>query len=89
MRFPVLLFTRFWERFAIRILLRSDNITMLAFKDREVRDVFMAANPTDRGAWAFFERNQESVEVEPDSMVLERLFHAPDAPEAPDRESNT
>ncbi|WP_341247385.1 hypothetical protein [Nereida ignava] len=80
------IFVRFWERLAIRILLRSENITLVAIKDRDLSDIFIAANPSDRGAWAFFERNHEHIELEPDSMVLERLFHAPDAP---DRESNT
>lgn len=74
-----LMFTRFWERLAIRILLRSKKITMLAFKDRDVSQIFMAANPTDRGAWQFFENNQDNIDIEPDSMVLERMFHAPDA----------
>ena len=74
-----MIFTRLWEQLAIRVLLRSTNITMLAFKDRDVNQIFMAANPTDRGAWQFFENNQDNIDIESDSMVLERMFHAPDA----------
>ena len=74
-----LIFTRFWERLAIRVLLRSRNITMLAFKDRDVSQVFIAANPSDRGAWEFMTRNRDDIEIEPESMVLERLYHMPDA----------
>ena len=75
-------FTRFWERFAIRILLRSDKITMLAFKDRECNQIFMAAAPTDPAAFAFYTQNINNLgsdEADPRSMMLERLYHAPDA----------
>jgi len=82
MRFLVLWRTRFWERFAIRILLRSDNISMLAFKDRDCGQVFMAASPTDPVAFAFYTENINrlgSDNTDPQSMMLERLYHAPDA----------
>ena|GEM_PF-1871824 len=85
----MLLFTRFWERMAIRILLRSDKITMLAFKDRDVSHIFMAAAPTDRGAWEFMARNRDDIELEPDSMALERLYHMPDVDHSSDAETNT
>ena len=74
--------TRFWERFAIRILLRSGNISMLAFKDRDCSQVFMAASPTDPAAFAFYTQNINRLgpdDTDPESMMLERLYHAPDA----------
>ena len=73
------MFHRFWEKLAIRILLRSQNITMLAFKDRYLDQVFVAASQDDEGAWAFFQRNQDEVGLEPNWASLERAFHAPDA----------
>jgi hypothetical protein len=75
-------FARFWESFAIRILLRSDKITMLAFKDRECNQIFMAAAPTDPAAFAFYTQNINNLgsdNTDPQSMMLERLYHAPDA----------
>ena len=74
--------SRFWEQFAIRILLRSDKISMLAFKDRDWGQVFMAASPTDPAAFAFYTENINrlgSDDTDPESMMLERLYHAPDA----------
>lgn len=73
------MFHRFWERLAIRILLRSRNITMLAFKDRYLERVFMSASPDDPIAWTFLERNQEDPPQEPNWLHLERAFNAPDA----------
>lgn len=73
---------RFWEQFAIRILLRSDKISMLAFKDRDCSQVFMAAAPTDPVAFAFYARNINDLgsdSADSKSMMLERLYHAPDA----------
>jgi len=82
MRFLMLWRTRFWERFAIRILLRSGNISMLAFKDRGCSQIFMAAAPTDPIAFEFYARNVNNLGSngsDPKSMMLERLYHAPDA----------
>ena len=71
--------TRFWERLAIRILLRSPNITMFAFKDRALEQFFIAANREDPAAWDFFERNQGDKQWDSRWAGLERAFHAPDA----------
>jgi hypothetical protein len=73
-------YTRFWERFAIGILFRSSNISMLAFKDRELDQVIMAGSIDDPAAMAFIDANTPSDETytDPDSLMLERLFHAPD-----------
>ena len=50
-------YTRFWERFAIGILVRSDNISLLAFKDVELDQVIMAGSPDDPAAMAFIDAN--------------------------------
>ena len=73
------MFYRFWERLAIRILLRSRNITMLAFKDRDLDEIFMGATPSDHSAMEFMHRNQGFAERQSQVMDLERAFHAPDA----------
>ena len=70
---------RLWERLATRILLRSKNITMLAIKDRDLDRIFIAASPSDQGAWEFMQCNQGVTERELQVMDLERAFHAPDA----------
>ena len=75
-------FNRFFEGLAVRILLRSDKITMLAFKDRGCSQIFMAAAPTDPIAFEFYARNVNNLgsnASDPKSMMLERLYHAPDA----------
>jgi len=75
-------FNRFFEGLAVRILLRSDKITMLAFKERECSQIFMAAAPTDPVAFAFYTKNINNLgsgNTDPKSMMLERLYHAPDA----------
>jgi len=75
-------FNRFFEGLAVRILLRSDKITMLAFKDRGCSQIFMAAAPTDPIAFEFYARNVNNLGSngsDPKSMMLERLYHAPDA----------
>lgn len=75
-------FNRFFEGLAVRILLRSDKITMLAFKDRECSQIFMAAAPTDPIAFEFYAKNVNNLGSngsDPKSMMLERLYHAPDA----------
>jgi hypothetical protein len=73
-------YTRFWERFAIGILVRSSNISLLAFKDIDLDQIIMAGSPDDPAAMAFIDRNTPEDEnyTDPDSMMLERLFHAPD-----------
>lgn len=73
-------YTRFWERFAIGILVRSSNISMLAFKDVELDRIIMAGSIDDPAAMAFIDANTPDDEnyTDPDSLMLERLFHAPD-----------
>lgn len=74
-------FLRRRESRAIRVLLKSNNITMLAFKDRASPQIFMTAAPSDPGAFTFYARNMSEVEedLDPDSLTLERIFHSPDA----------
>ena len=73
-------YTRFWERFASGILVRSSNISLLAFKDGELDQVIMAGSIEDPAAMAFIDANTPDDEnyTDPDSMMLERLFHSPD-----------
>lgn len=73
-------YTRFWERFAIGILVRSSNISMFAFKDKDLDQVIMAGSIDDPAAMAFIDANTPDDEnyTDPDSLMLERLFHAPD-----------
>ena len=73
-------YPRFWERFAIGILVRSRNISMLAFKDVELDQIIMAGSIDDPAAMAFIDANTPDEEnySDPDSLMLERLFHAPD-----------
>ena len=73
-------YTRFWERFAIGILVRSSNISLLAFKDVELDQIIMAGSIEDPAAMAFIDANTPDDEhyTDPDSFMLERLFHAPD-----------
>ena len=73
-------YTRFWERFAIGILVRSDNISMIAFKDVDLDQIIMAGSIEDPVAMAFINRNTSDDEdyTNPDSLMLERLFNAPD-----------
>jgi hypothetical protein len=73
-------YTRFWERLAIGILVRSNNISLLAFKDVDLDQVIMAGSIEDPAAMAFIDANTPEDEnyTDPDSMMLERLFHAPD-----------
>jgi hypothetical protein len=73
-------YTRFWERFAIGILVRSSNISLLAFKDIDLDQIIMAGSPDDPAAMAFIDANTPDDEnyTDPDSLMLERLFHAPD-----------
>lgn len=73
------MFNRFWEKLAIRVLMRSKKITMLAFKDRDMHQVFIAAAQDDEIAWAFLQQNHEEPEPEPQWFQLERAFHSPDA----------
>ena len=73
-------YTRFWERLAIGILVRSNNISLLAFKDIDLDQIIMAGSPDDPAAMAFVDANTPDGEhfSDPDSLMLERLFHAPD-----------
>jgi len=73
-------YTRFWERLAIGILVRSNNISLLAFKDVQLDQIIMAGSIEDPAAMAFIDANTPDEEsyTDPDSMMLERLFHAPD-----------
>ena len=73
-------YTRFWERLAIGILVRSNKISLLAFKDVDLDQVIMAGSIEDPAAMAFINANTPASEnyTDPDSLMLERLFHAPD-----------
>ena len=73
-------YTRFWERLAISILVRSNNISLLAFKDVQLDRIIMAGSIEDPAAMAFIDANTPDEEsyTDPDSLMLERLFHAPD-----------
>ena len=73
-------YTRFWERLAISILVRSNNISLLAFKDVQLDQIIMAGSIEDPAAMAFIDANTPDEEsyTDPDSLMLERLFHAPD-----------
>jgi len=75
-------FLRFKERLALRVLLQSKNITMLAWKDASNPQIWITADPRDVGAYQFFVYNNTDKGPSPedlDSMMLERLFHSPDA----------
>tara|TARA_B100001094_G_scaffold297443_1_gene320539 strand:- start:628 stop:900 length:273 start_codon:yes stop_codon:yes gene_type:complete len=83
-------YTRFWERFAIGILVRSKKISMLAFKDVDLDQIIMTASASDPIAVAFVVNNDfhgnfsdDDGDCDPDSIMLERLFHSPDANKKP------
>jgi len=73
-------YTRFWERFAIGILIRSSNISLLAFKDVELDFIVMAGSASDPAAMVFIDNNTPDDEnyTDLDMLMLERLFNAPD-----------
>ena len=83
-------YTVFWERIAIGILVRSKNISLLAFKYAELDEIIMGGSYSDPDAMAvlevvrdcpmFIDRSAPDDEncTDPDSLMLERLFHAPD-----------
>ena len=73
-------YTRFWERLAIGILVISNKISLLAFKDVDLDQVIMAGSIEDPAAMAFIDANTPASEnyTDPDSLMLERLFHATD-----------
>lgn len=62
------------ERWALRILVRSPNTSLVVVKEHLNPDVFVAADPRDPVA-VYVTRGQD--ESEPASMQLERLFHLP------------
>jgi hypothetical protein len=75
-------FNQFWERFAVRILVKSKYVTMVAFKVRDEDDVLIAADWSDPGAVAFYINNNSrpiDQNQDPTSMILERIYHSPDA----------
>ena len=80
MDFVMRWYTRFWERFAIGILVRSKNISMLAFKDFELDQIIMAGSIEDPIAMAFIDSNTPDDQnyANPDSLMLERLYQSPD-----------
>lgn len=53
---------------------------MIAFKDFELDQIIMAGSIEDPVAMAFINRNTPNEEdyTNPDSLMLERLFNAPD-----------
>lgn len=80
------LFVRWKERIALNILMRSKNITMLAFKDVQLDQIFISADPTDPLAVAFYVQNSDQGDIEaedPASMILERIYHSPSANKDP------
>lgn len=75
-------FQKLKERFALGILLQSKNITMLAWKDASNPKIWITANTKDVLAYQFFVYNNINNGPSPedhDSMILERLYHSPDA----------
>lgn len=66
------------ERLALWILLRSPRTSLVVVKEHLWPGVFLAADPTDLAAAFVAQGLQEEPEnLEPPSMLLERLFHAP------------
>jgi len=63
------------ERFAVLILTRSPNTSLLVVKPTYGTQVYVAANTNDPIAAHIVGTIEE--ESEPPSMMLERLYHAP------------
>lgn len=62
------------ERLALWILVRSRRTSLVVVKEHASADIFWAACPTDPIAVSVVNEVQD---LEPPSMMLERLFHAP------------
>ncbi len=72
------LFAVSWlERWAIRILHRSPRVSMLVIKGPDDPDVAWSVNQQDACAVALLENMLGVDELEPPSMLLERLYHLP------------
>ena len=62
------------ERLALWILVRSRRTSLVMVKEHTNADIFWAVCPADPIAVSIA---QEVQDLEPPSMMLERLFHAP------------
>ena len=62
------------ERLALWILVRSRRTSLVMVKEHTNADIFWAVCPADPIAVS---SAQEVQDLEPPSMMLERLFHAP------------
>ena len=65
------------ERWAVRILHRSPRISMLVVKGADDPDVCWSVTPQDACAIALLQNMLGVDELEPPSMLLERLYHLP------------
>lgn len=73
-------FLRPWEALAVRLLIRSPRVGAITVKEYGVCGTWTVvdmSDPTLQGVEEQEERAKEN--AEPPSMLLERLFHAPDA----------
>lgn len=66
------------ERLALWVLARSPRTSLVVVKEMGSSAVFVAANPLDPAAAFVAEGLREDVDdLEPASMLLERLYHSP------------
>ncbi len=66
------------ERLAVWVLVRSPSVSLLVVKEMHWPMTFVAANRNDPAAAYVAEGLREDAEdLEPPSMLLERLYHQP------------
>lgn len=65
------------ERWAIRILHRSPRVSMLVIKGPGDPEVAWSVSQDDAAAIELLENMLDVDELEPPSMLLERLYHLP------------
>ncbi len=65
------------ERLALRLLIRSPRTSMVVAKAPDSDEIVWAVNRSDQTAVAYLENMFCVDELEPPSMLLERLYHAP------------
>lgn len=73
-------FLRPWEALAVRLLIRSPRVGAITVKEYGVCGTWTvvdSSDPTFQGA--LDDEEEEHGGEEPPSMLLERMFHAPDA----------
>lgn len=73
-------FLRPWEALAVRLLIRSPRVGAITVKEYGVCGTWTVvdiSDPTLQGA--LDDDEEENGGEEPPSMLLERMFHAPDA----------